>query len=162
VRERLVGLGHLVHVLAPLHRGACPVGGVHDLGDEAFGHGILAARPTEVDQPAHGQGGAALRLHLDRHLIRGATDAPRLHFEERTDVLDRSLERDRRVVRRLLADLLERVVDDVLSHRLLPTQEDPIDQLRDQGVLVYRIRLDRTAYGRAFPGHAYSPPFFAP
>ena len=37
------------------------------------------------------------------------------------------------------------------ADRLLPAQQDPIDQLRDQGVLVDRIRLDRTAYGRAFP-----------
>src|SRR5438093_7235338 len=41
VRERLVGLGHLVHVLAPLHRGAGSVRSIHDLGDEAFGHGVL-------------------------------------------------------------------------------------------------------------------------
>src|SRR6185503_13183569 len=40
VGERLVGLGHLVHVLTPLHGRALAVGGVHDLRDESLGHRV--------------------------------------------------------------------------------------------------------------------------
>src|ERR671914_2959873 len=48
MREGLVGLGHLVHVLAPLHRGALAVRRVHDLGHESLGHRVLPAGPREV------------------------------------------------------------------------------------------------------------------
>ena len=43
VRVRLVGLGHLLHVVTTLHRGTEAVGGVHDLVGEALCHGLLAA-----------------------------------------------------------------------------------------------------------------------
>src|SRR5664280_2267742 len=52
VRERSVGLGHLVGVLALLDRGAEAVRGVEDLVHEALGHGLLAALPRVADQPA--------------------------------------------------------------------------------------------------------------
>src|SRR5918994_1817412 len=48
VRERSVCLGHLVHVLSPLDRGALTVGRVHDLRDQALGHRVLSARAREV------------------------------------------------------------------------------------------------------------------
>src|SRR5438045_984039 len=43
MRERAVGLGHLVQVLAPLHRGSLAAGRVHDLAHQALGHGVLPA-----------------------------------------------------------------------------------------------------------------------
>src|SRR4249919_3218761 len=42
VGERLVGLGHLVGVLAALDRGAQAVAGVEDLVHEPVGHRLLA------------------------------------------------------------------------------------------------------------------------
>src|SRR5438874_801740 len=39
VGERAVRLRHLVHVLAALHRRALSAGGVHQLADQALGHG---------------------------------------------------------------------------------------------------------------------------
>src|SRR5918995_4862861 len=56
VGEGLVGLRHLVHVLAALHARAEAVGGVEDLVHEALGHRLLAALPGEADEPAQGQG----------------------------------------------------------------------------------------------------------
>src|SRR5438105_2082239 len=41
VGERLVALGHLVHVFPALHRGADAVRGVHQLVGEASRHGLL-------------------------------------------------------------------------------------------------------------------------
>src|SRR5919108_3823283 len=45
VGERLVRLGHLVHVRPPLHGRALAVRGVHDLRDEPFGHRVLPPGP---------------------------------------------------------------------------------------------------------------------
>src|SRR4051812_41657020 len=45
VREGLVGLGHLVHVLAPLDGRPQPVARVEDLVHEPLCHRLLAARP---------------------------------------------------------------------------------------------------------------------
>src|SRR3990170_2128936 len=45
VRERLVRLRHLVHVLAPLDRDALAVGGVHELAHQTVGHRVLLAAP---------------------------------------------------------------------------------------------------------------------
>src|SRR5688572_21434167 len=73
MREGLVGLGHLVHVLAALHRCARAVGGIHDLGGEPLGHRVLPARPAVVHEPAQREGRAALRPDLDGHLIGSAT-----------------------------------------------------------------------------------------
>src|SRR4029453_4181739 len=71
----------------------------------------------------------------------------------RADVLDRLLEGDHRVVGRALADDLERLVDGALGERLLPVQQDLVDQLRDQDVLVDRIRSDLAVDGWALARH---------
>src|SRR5579872_2647125 len=96
VRERLVGLGHLGHVLAPLDRRAHAVGGVDDLVGEALGHRLLAALGREVGQPADGQRRGATGPHLDRDLVGGAADASRAHLELGAHVLQGALERGHR------------------------------------------------------------------
>src|SRR4051794_41158159 len=75
VSERLVGVGHLVHVLAALHRGAEAVAGVEDLVGEAQGHRLLATLTAVADEPADGQRGGAAGTDLDGHLVGGAADA---------------------------------------------------------------------------------------
>src|SRR5579859_3895147 len=70
VSEGLVGLGHLVRVLAPLHRGSEAVARVEQLVHEALGHGLLAARLGVGDQPAQAQRGLPRGAYLDRHLVR--------------------------------------------------------------------------------------------
>src|SRR3954465_12526944 len=69
VGEGLVGLGHLVGVLATLHRGTEAVGGVEDLVHEPVGHGLLATLRGVPDQPAQRQGRAPGALDLDRDLV---------------------------------------------------------------------------------------------
>jgi len=56
----------------------------------------LAALPRERDDPAHGERAGATGGNLDRHLVVGAADAARLHFDHRLDVVqgdDEDLER---------------------------------------------------------------------
>src|SRR6478752_4158648 len=87
VGEGLVGLGHLVRVLALLHSGTEAVARVEDLVHEALGHRLLATVLGVADQPAEGQRGAAARLDLDRHLVGGATDTTGLDLDGRLHVV---------------------------------------------------------------------------
>src|SRR4051812_2346959 len=93
VGERLVALGHLLHVVAPLDRGTETVGGIEQFAGEALGHRLLAALAAEVDEPPDGERVGAWRAHLDRNLVGRATDAAAANLERRLDVLDRPLER---------------------------------------------------------------------
>src|SRR5690349_19146194 len=47
----LVGLRHLVHVFAALHRSADAVGRIEQLVREALGHRLLTALPRVADHP---------------------------------------------------------------------------------------------------------------
>src|SRR6266498_1925359 len=80
VRERLVRVRHLVHVLAPLDRRALPVRRVHDLPHQPLGHGMLSPGPGVVHQPPKRQGGPPVRPDLDRDLIGGPAHPPGLHL----------------------------------------------------------------------------------
>src|SRR4051794_17276020 len=115
VGEGLVGLRHSVDVVLLLVGAALLIGGVQDLGCELLVHLLLAALPRERDEPAHGQRASASLRHLDRHLVVGATDAARAHLEHRRDRLDGPLQHLDRALAGLLADGLERGVDDLLG-----------------------------------------------
>src|SRR3954452_11933229 len=119
VGEGLVGLGHLVGVLALLHSGTEAVGGVEDLVHQALGHRLLTASGGVADQPAQGQGHGARTAHLDRDLVGGATDAAAPDLEGRLHVVQRTLQRDDRVGAGLLAAALEGAVHDALRGLLL-------------------------------------------
>src|SRR6188768_3703241 len=77
MRERLVGVGHLVGVLALLHRVAPAIEGVEQFGRELLLHAVARAVARRLDDPADGERLATLRADLDRHLVGGAADAPR-------------------------------------------------------------------------------------
>src|SRR5436309_2491145 len=59
VREGLVRLGHLVHVLAPLDARAEAVARVEQLVHQPVGHRLLAPLPRVGDEPAQRQRGLA-------------------------------------------------------------------------------------------------------
>src|SRR3954447_14488799 len=92
VRERLVGLGHLVGVFAALDAGPEAVARVEDLVHEPLGHGLLAPLPGVADEPAQRESVGAARLDLDGNLVGRTTDPPALHLERRLDVVERALE----------------------------------------------------------------------
>src|SRR5258706_1534932 len=79
--EGLVGLGHLVGVLATLDGGAKPVRCIHELGSELLAHALAVALAGGLDEPAHAERQAAIAADLDRHLVRRATDAAGLDLD---------------------------------------------------------------------------------
>src|SRR5215217_8578525 len=79
--EGLVGLGHLVRVFAPLHRGAQAVGCIDELCCELLAHALAAALARGLDQPANTEREAAIAADLDRDLVGGTTDAARLDLD---------------------------------------------------------------------------------
>jgi len=106
VREGLVGLGHLGHVLTTLHCSTDTVTRVNDLIGEPLGHGLFAALLREIRQPADSQCSGATRTNLHRHLVRGATDAAALDFQLGSNVLEGALQGRDGVGAGLLLDLL--------------------------------------------------------
>src|SRR6476659_5714906 len=81
VGEGLVGLGHLVRVLALLHSGTQAVAGVEDLVHQTLGHGLLATVLGVAHEPAQGERGGAVGLDLDGDLIGRAADAAGLDLD---------------------------------------------------------------------------------
>src|SRR5689334_22212534 len=161
VREGLVGLGHLVRVLAALDSGTEAVARVEDLVHEALGHRLLATLPRVADEPAQGERGRAVRLDLDRHLVGRATDATALDLHGRLDVVERTLERGDGVGAGLLASTLEGAVDDRLGDRLLAVEEDLVDELRDERAGVDRVDDERALRSGSLTRHQLFS-FFAP
>ena len=82
VRERLVRLGLLVHILATLYGVAGVVGSVQNLACQTIRHIALAALAGKHDQPAQSQRLTALRANLERNLIGRAANAASLDIPE--------------------------------------------------------------------------------
>src|SRR5918993_3887311 len=83
VREGLVGLRHLVRVLAPLDGGTEAVAGVEQFVLQTLDHGLLAAGLRVLDQPAETESGLTRRADLDRNLVGRATDPAAADLEGR-------------------------------------------------------------------------------
>src|ERR1700738_2820692 len=86
VAESLVGLSHPVCLFLSLYRAPHVVGGVDQLIGQLFRHAATAPLAREANQPAAGERQPALRADLDRDLVGGAADSPRLDLEERRRV----------------------------------------------------------------------------
>ena len=126
-----------------LHGGAAVLGGVHQLVRQAKRHGLLAAIARGLDHPAHRQCLAAGGAHFDRHLVGGAADAARLHFDHRLDVVERGrqhVDRLAALLAGLLGDAVERAVDDALGGGLLAALHDHVHELGQHLVVELRVR----------------------
>src|SRR6187402_3135457 len=136
----LVGLGHPVRVLTLLHRATAQVRRVEQLVGELLLHGLAVAAGVGIaHQPPDAEREAAVRMHFDRHLIVGAADAARLHFEARLHVVERLLEHLQRVVAGALLDDVEALVEDALRSAALAVAHDGVDELADQRAVVQRV-----------------------
>ena len=137
--ESLVGLGHLVGILALLHGVTSVVGSIHDLSSQTLCHGLLTTAAAVSSQPAQAQGLAAGGAHFQRNLVVRATNAAGLALEAGHDVLHRLLESLQRIVAGLLLNHGESFVNDLLSDALLAIQHNAVDQTSDHLGIVNRI-----------------------
>src|SRR5690606_35763106 len=100
---------------------------------------------------------AAVRVNLNRHLIRRTTDAPGLDLNHRRNVLESLLEDLNRVTTSALLDLVHRLVHDPPRDALLAVLHQTVDEHRDLDVVVLRIRINFTLGWPISPGHTFSP-----
>src|SRR5581483_5820504 len=114
VAESLVALGHPVGFFLALHRATGVLGGVENLERQLLGHTLPAPLAGKPNDPAPRQGQPAIRPDLDRLLVR------------------------------LLARALQRVVHDPLRGRPLPAAHHYVDELRDGLGLVDGVGRDDT------------------
>src|SRR5215813_5655184 len=160
VGEGLVGLRHAVRVLALAHGRATVLRGVHQLVRQAKSHGLLATVAGGLDHPAHRQCLAAGGPNFNRHLISGAADAPRLHFDHGLDVVERRrqyLDRLTALLAGLLGDAVERAVDDPLGGGLVAVLHDDVHELGEHLVVVLRVRENGTDWSLGTSGHGFLP-----
>ena len=137
--ESLVGLGHLVGILALLHGVTSVVGSIHDLGSQTLSHGLLTTAAAVSGQPTQTQSLAAGGADFQRNLIVCTTDTAGLALEAGHDVLHRLLESFQRIVAGLLLNHGESLVNDLLSDALLAIQHHAVDQTGDHLGIVNRI-----------------------
>ena len=130
-------------VFTLLHCCAKTVGCVEDFVHEALGHGLLATLARVTDEPAQCEGGAAVRLDLNRNLVGRATDTAGANLEGRLDVVECTLERGDGISAGLLAAAFEGAVDDALCGRALAIKKNLVDQLCDERRREDRIDNDR-------------------
>src|SRR5262249_2262343 len=121
------------------HRFAALRGGIEKLGRELLLHRLPRARAGVLHDPAHGQRGAAVRRHLDGHLVRGTADAATLHLDARAHVVERAPEQAHGLFLAALFDELERAVRDRLRDALLAALHEHVDELRDLAIAELRI-----------------------
>ena len=148
--EGLVGLCHLMSILATLDRSTKAIGGIEDFVGQTLSHGLLTTGAGEIGQPAQGQGVRTSRLHFDRNLVGSATDAAGANLEGRTDVVESALKHCHRLLIGLFLDHIESGVDDIFSDRLLAVEQNLVDELCHNGGTVDRIRQQLMLLGRSF------------
>src|SRR6185437_1054175 len=156
MRKRLVGVSHLVGVLALLHRITAAIESVEQLGRELLLHAVTRAVARRLDDPADGERLAPLRAHFDGNLIGGTADASRTDLDGRLHVLQRLVEGGDRIGLELGLDLVEGAVDDALGDRLLATLHQRVHELGQDDVTELGIRQDFAFVGSATAGHEFS------
>src|SRR5512135_1480675 len=153
MRERLVGLGHLVRLFLAANGATRVVHRVHDLAGEAVRHGLARALARGLDDPAHRERLTAVRADLDWDLVRRATDATRLDLDERRRVAQRLLEDlVARLARRGL-DERERSVEQTLSGAALAALHQLVVEVLDDRAAVLRVRLALALLGPCSAWH---------
>ncbi|BAI64299.1 protein containing TPR repeat [Rothia mucilaginosa DY-18] len=159
--EGLVGLGHLVSVLATLHSGTETIGCIQDLVHQTLSHGLLAALLGEANEPAKSQSGGTAGANLNRNLVGCTANAAGANLERRLNVVHSLLQGCDRVRTGLLLDTLQGAVDDTLCDGLLAVQQNLVDQLGDQSGTVNRIVYEGTLGSGTLTRH-YFFSFLAP
>src|SRR6266498_3662134 len=140
VRERLVGLRHLVSVFSLLHGRAAIVRRIEELAGQPLRHTLLRPAPSRADKPAHAERGAPVGPHLDGYLVRRAADAARLDLDRRLAIVHGRLEELEGVLLRPVLHGAHGLVHDLLGRALLAAVHHHVDELRDNPAPVFGIR----------------------
>src|SRR5882724_6941466 len=152
----LVGLGHLMHLIAFTDGVSQALVGFHDFGGQCFSHGDALPRISEIHEPAQCQGELPIRRDFQRHLVGCATNAPGLYFEAWLGVIHGALENVQRIGGRILfSNLIEGAINNALRHGLFPTDHDRIHQTRNQRAVELRIFQDRPSSSLTSSGHDF-------
>ena len=137
--EGLVGVCHLVGILALLDGCAEVVAGIHDLACETLLHCLLAALAGVADQPAKAESLTTCGSYFDRNLVSCTADTASLDFEAGHDVVHSFGEGVNGLLAGLLLDDVKSVLNDLLSNTLFAVQHDSVDELGHQNTIVHRI-----------------------
>src|SRR5713101_2642773 len=140
VRERLVGLRHLVSIFSLLHGRAAVVGGVEELAGQPLRHALLRAAARGSDEPAHAERGAPVGPYLHRHLVGRAAHPPRLDFYGRLAIVHGGLEQLEGILLGPVLHAPHGLVHDPLGRTLLAAVHHHVDKLRHDPAPVLRIR----------------------
>src|SRR6201996_8780898 len=119
VREGAVGFRHPVHVFTLLDRVPPAVRGIEQLRGEPLRHRLFVALARSGNDPADAERLTAHVAYFDRHLIGGAADATRPHFDGRHHVFQGRFKYRQRTLLGLGLDQFERTVDDAFGGGLL-------------------------------------------
>lgn len=130
VGESLVGLCHLLGVVALLDRGAFVVVGGHELDSETLVHRLAFSAAGGVDDPSEGKVLLALWANFAGNLIVGSSNAARANLDCRRDILDGGLEDLGWILyAHLFLDDVESTVDDLAGSLLLSVEHNRVDEL---------------------------------
>ena len=161
MRERLIGFGHAVRVFFLLDRIAFATARREHFGGQLLGHRLLVAVARIPDEPTHGEGGPAILTDLDRHLVRGTTDAAAFDFDDGLEVVQGLLEHAYTRLAGLGFHDVHRAVKDAFGGGLLTLNHQVVDELRDGLAVVASVRKDGALYGAFAATHFFLPPLAA-
>src|SRR6201996_8939391 len=153
VREGAVGFRHPVPVFPLLDRFPPAVRGIEQLRGEPLRHRLFVALARSGNDPADAERLTAHVTHFDRHLVGGAADATRPHFDGRHHVFQGLLEHRQRALLGLGLDQLERTIDNGFGGGLLAVVHDRIHELRNDDFPELRIRVHFTLFSRMAARH---------
>jgi hypothetical protein len=123
--------------------GAFPLVGSDQLVSQLQMRGAPLLLADRLQNPANRQRLLPRAVHLHRHLVRGATDPAAADFDVWLDIFHGGVEDLNRIlVRQLLLDDVERVVEHFLRDALLAVIHQAVDELGGQDRLVLAIRLE--------------------
>jgi hypothetical protein len=98
-----------------LHSSTAIVAGIEQFSREALNHGLFIAATSSRDDPADGEGLAALSAHFNRNLVGRTTNAARTHFNGRSHILKGCMEQLDRILLGFGLDRFESTINDVFS-----------------------------------------------
>ena len=120
---------HSVRIIFLLDRGPLIVEAIGQLGSKPLFHRAARFGAGDADDPAHRHRGASVGRNLDRHLVGGAADTARFHFERRLCIFERLLKGLHGIFRfHLFGKFVQGIVDDAAGSRFFAGNHHFVDK----------------------------------